>query len=485
MVLNILRSKKFAKKILLGLLVVIIPAFVLWGAGNVSRKKDMIGYIGSHKIHLDDLAESLQGVKVQIILTYFQNFETVNKILKNRALVNSMAWERLVFLNAAKKERFKVTNKDVMTFIAQHPLFSRNGVFDYQTYSYILKNNLLMEPRQFEDFVRENILVRLMRQHLLKDVTVTDEEALAFYKKHNDAVNLSYVFVNKDLFKDQVTVSEEEVKKYYEENANKFVEQEKIDIDYIEFSYESPEQKDELKDTIYLVLDKVRKTPENFKKIATEHDVKSGSTGPFSRLDVIPGVTYTKEIYDTVFDLDANKISSPIYSSEEKGKAYIFMKTEIIPLHVLSFNETKSRIRTTLRDKQLINLALEKARELFEKLNKKEITLEEAATDVKENIKTVADIKSSGYIENVGQAQRIVFRALEVGAGNLLSPFGTLKGALIVRVDKVIDADKTVFEEQKETLQNSLLSKKQMKTLDDWFKANAMNAQLFKDIQQV
>ena len=93
MVLNILRSKKVAKKVLLGLLILIVPAFVLWGVGNLGEGPPSVGKISGRTISARDLAESVQGIHAQLVFSYYGDFQALNRILQNRSLINNMAWE--------------------------------------------------------------------------------------------------------------------------------------------------------------------------------------------------------------------------------------------------------------------------------------------------------------------------------------------------------------------------------------------------------
>ena len=56
-----LRSKKVAKKILIGLAIIIIPAFVLWGARSSSRRGQGASFAGAifgKKISFEKYAKS-------------------------------------------------------------------------------------------------------------------------------------------------------------------------------------------------------------------------------------------------------------------------------------------------------------------------------------------------------------------------------------------------------------------------------------------
>jgi len=54
MVLSILRSRKFSKRILTALLILIIPAFLLWGVGSLKNRPGKIGKIDGKLIYSDE-----------------------------------------------------------------------------------------------------------------------------------------------------------------------------------------------------------------------------------------------------------------------------------------------------------------------------------------------------------------------------------------------------------------------------------------------
>ena len=109
MVLKIFRSKKFTKRTLIVLLVLIIPAFVLWGVGNLGSGPELIGKIEGRAVYPRDLAKSADGIKTQILFSHGDNFNVFSQILKNRVLINYMAWERLILLNASRGKSPKIS----------------------------------------------------------------------------------------------------------------------------------------------------------------------------------------------------------------------------------------------------------------------------------------------------------------------------------------------------------------------------------------
>ena len=81
-----------------------------------------------------------------------------------------LAWDRLIMAKETARQKIKVLDQDVINFIRSHPLFSRNGTFDEGIYSYILRNNVGMDPRTFEEIVRENLAIKRLNDMLTKDI---------------------------------------------------------------------------------------------------------------------------------------------------------------------------------------------------------------------------------------------------------------------------------------------------------------------------
>lgn len=486
MVLSILRSRKFAKRVMIGLLILIIPAFVLWGVGSVTKKGEIVGSIGRNKIRITDFVKSMVGIKIQMLFTYYQNVPALNNILRNRPMVNYMAWERLIFLDAASRDKkFDIVDSDVRTFILGHPLFQRNGVFDQQLYQYILKNNLSMEPRQFEEIIRENLRIRLLRQDIVKDVAVSEEEIKELFSRNNDKVELSILLINKDIFADNIIIAPEDTRDFYDKNEGMFSAPAKVEAEYVDLPYKDLAEKDSISEKIREIYPEFTSSPEDFKKIAAKHGLRYGTTGPFSSADVMPGIAFSSELHKTVLSLETGALSPPLFSSEEKGSAYIFRKTMEIPSRPLSYEEAEEKIQALILENNITTMAILKATDIFERIDTEETTLERSAAELKQKIIIPGPITSSEYIDTIGPAGEIVITALSAEEGSLLDPMPSQNGALLVRVDKIIPADVSDFEDEKDTLRSQLVSGKQMAALNNWITENSTHATLNRQLEEL
>lgn len=196
--LKILRHKNVSKMVLWGILILILPAFVIWGAGEVGNDSDRpksVGTIDGKKVSFDDFAGSVSSVRCQIFLSYFNNDKVLRELVSNQSLIGKIAWDRLIMLKEARRLKVRADNSEVIAYIRNHPLFLRNGTFDDQLYNYILRNNLSLDPRTFEEVVRENIAMQKMNSELTKDIVLTDEELAAYYKANNCRFRIAYVLL--------------------------------------------------------------------------------------------------------------------------------------------------------------------------------------------------------------------------------------------------------------------------------------------------
>lgn len=220
--LQLLRHKHVAKIIFWGLLILILPAFVLWGTGNIGGPKKKgpayAGMIDNRKVSFDDLASGIVNTRIQLILNYFNRPDILNALFSNKPLMAKLAWDRLIMLSEVKKLGIKVPDNEVISFIRSHPLFNRNGAFDDKLYAYILQYNMGVNARSFEETVRQNISIGKLNDMLTKDVMVSDADIAAEYMKDNSKYKISYIFFDLKDKLGSVDISDETVKDYYEKH---------------------------------------------------------------------------------------------------------------------------------------------------------------------------------------------------------------------------------------------------------------------------
>ena len=486
MVLNIMRSKKFSRRVLAVFAVVFIPAFLFWGvSGSLSGRQPLVGMISGHKITSKTFIESREGMKVQIILGNYTNYSAIQKILQNRELINNMTWERLILLDEAKRKKITISNEDVVNFIASHPLFQKNGVFDKTIYNALLKNTLSLLPRDFEEYVRENLAIQAIRQKIIKDINVSDEEIVDFYNNTFGEINCSYVLIDESLLSEDLAPTDTELKEYYDVHKDSFFDPAQVQIEYIEIPYSNTSENEQARKALTSAYSKIITEGKTLQKIAENAGLTYKKPDIFSAESLIPDVPFFEGFYETAFTLNEGEISPLIYSHPEKGSAYMIRKIKNYPKVYKSFEDMKDDLKEPAKETKRLFLSKQKADELYSEMKQQELTLENLADKYALNIKTSGNIGLDSYIENFGPTEKLISKMKDVSEKETIPSVVSLKGVLIARLDARIPPEEKDFAEKKARIKNLIFAQKQTKALEDWFKSKANTAQLQSNIAEL
>jgi len=331
--LKLFRKKFVSRLILWGLLILILPAFVMWGSASMSRSKDKgpnhVGTINNKKVSFEQLYAALSGVRTQVILNCFNQPEVLDALLSNRPMLAKLAWDRLLLLEEAKKIRIKASDKEVVKAIRNHPLFIRNGVFDERFYAYMLHNNIGMEPRAFEEIVRDNLIVQKLSSYLTKNVGITDDDLFSGYKKEFGKIKIAYVLLETKDYYDEVKVDENAVKEFYEKHKNELMLKSNLKGALPERAATYEESKDTIgkylkeaearkilkpkSDEYYNnILERMQTKNETFEQAATQLKLTVKNTDFFSKTDKLDDIGDIPVIVNTGLDLKTFEASKPV-----------------------------------------------------------------------------------------------------------------------------------------------------------------------------
>lgn len=159
-----------------------IGGVFLWNF-STQRLVDCVVKVNRSKISYTSFLDS---VNVRIRNWYDQNPETElsddqRKEIKSEVL-NSLIQEELL-LQEAKKYRIYVSQSEVINIIRSLPQFQREGKFDPQLYFYILQNYFRTEPAVYEAYLKRVIINQKMRDLIISNVKVTDQEVKDEYER--------------------------------------------------------------------------------------------------------------------------------------------------------------------------------------------------------------------------------------------------------------------------------------------------------------
>ena len=174
--------RKNVKTFLWCIAIAFIGGVFLWNF-STQRLVDCVVKVNGTKISYSSFLDS---VNVRIRNWYDQNPEAElsddqRKEIKSEVL-NSLIQEELL-LQEAKKHRIYVSQSEVINIIRSLPQFQREGKFDPQLYFYILQNYFRTEPAVYEARLKRVIINQKMRDLIISNVKVTDQEVKDEYER--------------------------------------------------------------------------------------------------------------------------------------------------------------------------------------------------------------------------------------------------------------------------------------------------------------
>ena len=255
-----------------------------------------------------------------------------------------------VSVGEATRLGITASDAEVRERILRLPVFQENGQFVGETrYKDILRmQRPPMTHQEFEDNVRQSVVLEKLRIALTDWITVSDKEVDEEYHRRNEKVKLAVVSIPADKFREGLTATDEELSKYFEGNKEEFRVGERRKIKFVALDlqkmrervgvspqdvsrsynqnidqYTSPEQvrashillktegKDEaaVKKQAETVLAEVKKPGADFAALATKYSEDDGSKGQGGDLNFFGRGRMVPEFDAAAFSMEPGTIS--------------------------------------------------------------------------------------------------------------------------------------------------------------------------------
>jgi len=467
--LKLLRNKKVSKRIFYVLAALIIPAFVVWGSASVMRKDkspNIAGQLFGEKVGFDQFRQTYQDWRIQL------RYQYGDKASEAAAFLNPLqaTWERLIVLHEIKKRNIWVTDQEVVRNITRLPFLQRNGRFDKQTYELFLKYTLGVNARQFEETLRQNLAIAKFMAEVTKDINVGEEETRQEYEKENVATRVRYLLFPFDGFKDDVSVTEDDIKDFYGTSRETLRVPPQINTNYIGFEFEDEEAgrpREEMEKTMQEALQSARR--QGLKLTAQELGFELKETGFFGFQDPIPDFGWLPQLSKILFDLPVLSFSKIVQM--DRGM-YIFQIVEKKDAYIPDLKEAAGRVTEILTEKKSKEMARAKAEAVLETINTQGLSFEEAAAKAGAEVKETDDFTRKAYVSELGMAPALKEAAFALEEGSVAHEVIELEqGFLLIQSLETPKLDEETFEKEKEAFGNKLLQDKRGAAFNEYFLA--------------
>ncbi|MFA5310825.1 MAG: peptidylprolyl isomerase [Candidatus Omnitrophota bacterium] len=352
--LKILRNKKTAKKIWIGLGLIIMPAFIFWGLGGAiggKNEKKYAGEISGKKITIQELIESISAVKNTLLMQYGENFRQVI----NDTGLESQAWQRLALTQETRKMKIEVSDREVVERIEELPFFLRNGKFDNRLYNDLLRYTFRTQPRAFEEQTRQNIAILKLYRKITENVTIDEQKIRDSYERGNQEFSVYYVSSLPADFAKKIRPKEKELKDYFSKNP-------KLPKDKIKEAFINAEALKKAEEKINQFAQELKSR--EFKQAARKCGLKVRTSGFFKFTDKIEGIGASDIFWNAARDLKADKPGAII---RLPSGFYVIKLKAATEIDEKEYNEKKTVIKETLLNQK----RQEKFNEFLIELDKK------------------------------------------------------------------------------------------------------------------
>jgi peptidyl-prolyl cis-trans isomerase D len=321
-----------------------------------SRTETFVAKVGKQEISQQDFQNRMNQLRQQASEQMGDQFDpsVYEQPAMKEQVLDAMVDQQLL-LKANADLGMRVSDAAVRDTIAAIPAFQVDGRFDPATYRAVLASQR-KTPAMFEDEVRSSLAVRLLPDALSASTIVTDEEVDRFLKLRLQRRDLRYVVLPRPALTD-TKVTDAQVQAYYKAHQAEFMAPEQVSVHYIEVNaadlkadhppteddlrkrYEDekqrfvqPEQrlvshilvsvpKNATPEQQKAALAKAQKiaaeaTPQDFAKLASQDSADLGSRRQGGDLGWLEQGVTNKAFDDALFSLKKGQISQPVLSDE-------------------------------------------------------------------------------------------------------------------------------------------------------------------------
>lgn len=389
------------------LLLLIVPSFVFFGVQGYSSfmaSEPELVSVGDQPITLgefnrartDQLEQYRNALGAQFDPAAFDTPQFREELL------NRMINERTVAL-AAAKGRYSVSDETLRRTIAAIPAVQENGQFSSQRYRDVLAAQG-MTPTTFEQGLRrdlaiaqvlqpigltarvpsevaEKILALLTEKRTVekrvfaaadfsKSVTVSEADIKKWYEENQaqlqipENVDVQYVLLNEQAASKDIKISDENIESFYKQNQARYGQPERRRVSHILIELPASANdsvKAEARTKAQDIAKRAAADPQNFAALAKEFSQDTGSANQGGDLGWITKNMLVPQVETAVFSLDKGKISEVV---ESPFGFHVINVVDVQPASVKPLAEVKDDIANEIRKQ----LAAEQFAQLASKL---------------------------------------------------------------------------------------------------------------------
>lgn len=386
-------------KIMMGLLfLLIIPSFVLFGIDGYNRFREQgqtVAQVGgrdinqgewdaAHKSEVERLRAIMPTLDAKLLDSPQARFATLERLVREQVMAQAADDSRLVTSDARLARALQESP-------AIAALRKADGSLDMERYRQLVGAQG-MTPEMFEARLRSDLSLRQVEAGLVQTafapaavsdlalkayferrsvqvarfnpsdfaakIQPTDVELDAFYQGNQtlfqspEQADIEYIVLDLEAVKKTITLSEQDLRSYYEQNVARLSGTEERRASHILIA--APKgagdaARAQAEARAGELLAQLRKTPQSFAEMARKHSQDTGSASRGGDLDFFSRGAMVKPFEDAVFSMKKGDISEVVASD---FGFHIIQLTDIKAPKTKSFEELRASLEADLKNQQ-------------------------------------------------------------------------------------------------------------------------------------
>ncbi|MCF2856542.1 SurA N-terminal domain-containing protein [Pseudoalteromonas sp. SMS1] len=229
-------SQGLAAKIVLG---AVILSFALAGIGGYlgQTTEQPVAEVNGVKITQIEFSRAFENERGRLEQQFGEYFEQIASDPTYMAQIRQGVVDRLVQQELqnqlALELGLRVSDAQIKQAIFEMPYFQIGGEFSNDRYLQLIRQ-MNFQPDEFREYLREEMTRNQLVSALAGSDFVLDNEVKHTLSLQQQTRDVDYLVLSKDSVKEQVSVSDEEVKDYYDLNQGQFQSPEQVALSYLE-----------------------------------------------------------------------------------------------------------------------------------------------------------------------------------------------------------------------------------------------------------
>jgi len=230
-------SQGWIAKTIIGIIVMLLALTGFDAIFNAASNSRNAAEVNGEEISLDELNQAMNMQRRQLAQQLGGDFDPSlldDKLVREsslRALI-----DRALLLQGAQNAEFAFSENALDQLILQTPEFTVDGAFNAARFDQVIQQ-MGYTRLQFRELLKQEMLIGQLRAGISGSGFVTDEQIEAFARLEQQTRDFATITLPADAA--AVEVSDDEARKYYEENTGRFRSPEQVVLEYVELTKDS------------------------------------------------------------------------------------------------------------------------------------------------------------------------------------------------------------------------------------------------------